>query len=418
MEAEAGVAAQGACDSLLALAQEGDAVEVRAQELCSVDLGLGLDHVCQGLAGNQMLVSGDSLLAAGSASVAAAGAELRPHEVGRGEAVLAESQLGDHEKPEVQQSASMAELLEEEQGPQSALVSGEQFVAEGADLIHVVQVWAEDESLGSEAKVWLDLHVGRQEEVLAEGSLVEGEEDEVPGQPEAAGEWDQEQGVQGQWAAWEESVLERAGFRVQGQALEALQLEMEPVNEQARRAFSRLQQRNWQRRKPHLELRSSIIQSLRGFWAKAFVNHPELSAMISEQDESMLSFMTDLKVENGSDRCKIMLLFRRNPYFCNDVIVKEYLITLTGYRSCYSTPIQWHKRYEREAYRRKHNNSSLNFFNWFSEHSLAGSGRIAECICGDLWSNPLKYYRKKMAAVEGSEERTGEESLAGYWAEV
>lgn len=309
MEAEAGVAAQGACDSLLALAQEGDAVEVRAQGLCSVDLGLGLDHVCQGLAVNQILVSGDSLLAAGSASVAAAGAELRPHEVGRGEAVLAESQLGDHEKPEVQQSASMAELLDEEQGPQSALVSGEQFVAEGADLIHVVQVWAEDESLGSEAKVWLDLHVGRQEEVLAEGSLVEGEEDEVPGQPEAAGEWDQEQGVQGQWAAWEESVLERAGFRLQGQvveeaeegsqaerkeegrksvkkeqpgpgpggpfswspvqALEALQLEMEPVNEQARRAFSRLQQRNWQRRKPHLELRSSIIQSLPGFWAKA-----------------------------------------------------------------------------------------------------------------------------------------------------
>ncbi|XP_053519159.1 testis-specific Y-encoded protein 2-like [Artibeus jamaicensis] len=346
MEAEADGGAQGACDSLLALAQEGDAVEVRAQELCSVDVGLGLDHVCQALAVDQILVSGDSLLAAGSASVAAAGAELRPHEVGRGEAVLAESQLGDHEKPEVQQSASMAELLEEEQGRQSALVSGEQFVAEGADLMHVVQVWAEDESLGSEAKVWLDLHVGRQEEVLAEGSLAEEEEDEVTGRPEAAGEWDQ--------------LLDQ----------------------------------------------------------QQFVNLPELSAMISEQDESMLSFMTDLKVEKGSDRCKMVLLFRRNPYFCNDMIVKEYLITLTGYRSCYSTPIQWHKRYGRQAYRRKHNNSSLNFFNWFSDHSLAGSGRIAECICGDLWSNPLKYYRRKMAAVEGSEERTGEESLAGYWAEV
>lgn len=43
---------------------------------------------------------------------------------------------------------------------------------------------------------------------------------------------------------------------------------------------------------------------------------------------------------------------------------------------------------------------------------------LFQCICGDLWSNPLKYYRRKMAAVEGSEERIGEESLAGYWAEV
>lgn len=35
-------------------------------------------------------------------------------------------------------------------------------------------------------------------------------------------------------------------------------------------------------------------------------------------------------MEKDRDRCKILLLFRRNPYFRNDVVVKEYLITLTG----------------------------------------------------------------------------------------
>ncbi|KAF6072961.1 hypothetical protein HJG60_009997 [Phyllostomus discolor] len=458
MEAGASGAARGACGSLPASAQGADAVAVRAQELCAVELGPGPDHVRQVAAVDEVLAAGDGLLAAGKRSVqeAAGGAEVRPDEVGREEDRVAESQLPDAEEPEVQQSADAAEQWEEEeeeqQGPESGLESVEQFVAEGEGLMQVVQVWADDGSLGSGGKVWLDLHVGRQEEVLAEEPLVEGGEDEGPRGPDAAGAWEQGQRIQGQLVAGEELVEEGAGRALEGQvaeeaeleaqaetkeqgqgsvrqqragpggpcswspleALQALQLEMEPVNEQARRAFSRLQRKTWQRRKPHLELRSSIIQRMRGFWAEAqFVHHPELSAMISDQDKSMLSFMTDLKVEKGSDRCKIVLLFRSNPYFRNEEIVKEYLVTLTGPRACYSTPIQWHKQYQREAYRRRHNNSSLNFFNWFSDHSLAGSGRIAEYICNDLWANPLKYYVRKKAAVEGAEERTGEESLAG-----
>lgn len=100
--------------------------------------------------------------------------------------------------------------------------------------------------------------------------------------------------------------------------------------------------------------------------------------MISEQDEDMLSYMMDLKVRLGSlrlgevgerrgngltlktgkgqvsqkeissssstmwwqveevrhpsDCCKIMLFFRKNPYFWNKVIIKQYLIDITGKR--------------------------------------------------------------------------------------
>ncbi|KAM7040644.1 testis-specific Y-encoded protein 2-like [Molossus nigricans] len=103
--------------------------------------------------------------------------------------------------------------------------------------------------------------------------------------------------------------------------------------------------------------------------------------MICEQDEKMLSHMMNLKVEevqDASDCCKILLFFHKNPYFCNNVIVKEYLITLRGYRVFHCTPIQWSQYYERQVYRRWHQNSSLNFFNWFSDHNVAGSGRIAE----------------------------------------
>lgn len=95
--------------------------------------------------------------------------------------------------------------------------------------------------------------------------------------------------------------------------------------------------------------------------------------MIGDQDVNMLSYMTDLQVSLGSesgyggkrstlghrkgqvcwkeaptmssaivwqveefrrrrDFCKIRLFFRSNPYFHNQVIVKEYVIHITGKR--------------------------------------------------------------------------------------
>lgn len=95
--------------------------------------------------------------------------------------------------------------------------------------------------------------------------------------------------------------------------------------------------------------------------------------MIRDQDENMLSYMMDLQVRLGSeggyggkrstlgnrkgrvcwkeaptlsstcfwqveefrrrrDFCKIRLFFRSNPYFHNQVIVKEYVIHITGKR--------------------------------------------------------------------------------------
>ncbi|ELK37941.1 Testis-specific Y-encoded protein 3 [Myotis davidii] len=55
--------------------------------------------------------------------------------------------------------------------------------------------------------------------------------------------------------------------------------------------------------------------------------------MISIQDENMLGHMIELKVREVRHPwgyCTISLYFRSNPYFRNHVIVKEYLITLTG----------------------------------------------------------------------------------------
>ncbi|XP_064134823.1 testis-specific Y-encoded protein 3-like [Loxodonta africana] len=198
------------------------------------------------------------------------------------------------------------------------------------------------------------------------------------------------------------------------EALKALQLEMEPLNAKASRAYFRLRHKQVQSRKPYLDHRSAIIQGIPGFWVK-IANHPQMSAMIRVEDKDMLRYLNNLKVEklnHPNNRCKITFFFRRNPYFQNEVIYKEYDITISGYIASYSTPIQWLQGYEREAYKRRHHDTSVNFFNWFSGPSFPAYNRIAEIISEDLWINPLQYYlgeeetrtgrwREKQNAPEG-----------------
>ncbi|XP_061266562.1 testis-specific Y-encoded protein 3-like isoform X2 [Bos javanicus] len=166
------------------------------------------------------------------------------------------------------------------------------------------------------------------------------------------------------------------------EALAALQLELEPVNQKAQRAHARLKHKTSQRRKVHLEHRSAIIQGIRGFWVEVV----SLGVVLVEE------------FRHPTRHCKITLSFRRNRYFQNEVIVKEYLMKVTGYHASRSTPVQWHQGFEQKAYRRRHHDSSVNFFNWFFDHNFTGSDWIAEIIIRDLWPNPLQYYVRRKAA--------------------
>ncbi|XP_049623778.1 testis-specific Y-encoded protein 2-like [Suncus etruscus] len=202
----------------------------------------------------------------------------------------------------------------------------------------------------------------------------------------------------------EELILGLSTQQLSLEMLQALQLEMKPVNMQAKKAFYRLKLKTVQRVLPHLEYRSTIIQGIPGFWTKVFVNHPQMSTMINQQDQDMLSFMFNLQVEElrEANCCKITLFFRKNNYFHNDVIVKEYLTNLSGLKPSHSTPIQWCHDYKGRAYRRWHNNCTLNLFNWFYNHNFKGSTTIAEIIYKELWPNPLKYYLQKKVPEQGT----------------
>ncbi|VFV35835.1 low quality protein: [Lynx pardinus] len=197
-----------------------------------------------------------------------------------------------------------------------------------------------------------------------------------------------------------EEVKEDAGLRplnmdLRMNPLEAIQLELDTVNAQADRAFQQLEQKFGRMRRHYLERRNYIIQNIPGFWVTAFRNHPQLSPMIRGQDAEMLRYITNLEVKelrHPRTGCKFKFFFRRNPYFRNKLIVKEYEVRASGRVVSLSTPIIWRRGHEPQSFIRRNQDVVCNFFTWFSDHSLPESDKIAEIIKEDLWPNPLQYY--------------------------
>lgn len=120
------------------------------------------------------------------------------------------------------------------------------------------------------------------------------------------------------------------------------------------------------------------------------------------------------------DFWKIRLFFRSNPYFHNQVIVKEYVIHVPSknrliswdarevgeswngstpfyilvfmwYISCpsHATTINLYLHYACETYSRRHHASSSNFFNWISDYRFAGSGTITAVGSPRLYQKKL-----------------------------
>uniref|UniRef100_A0A8C9AXE6 TSPY like 4 n=1 Tax=Prolemur simus TaxID=1328070 RepID=A0A8C9AXE6_PROSS len=180
-------------------------------------------------------------------------------------------------------------------------------------------------------------------------------------------------------------------------SLEAIDQELSNVNAQADRAFLQLERKFGRMRRLHMQRRSFIIQNIPGFWVTAFGNHPQLSPMISGQDEDMMRYMINLEVEelkHPRAGCKFKFIFQSNPYFRNEGLVKEYERRSSGRVVSLSTPIRWHRGQDPQAHihRNREGNTIPSFFNWFSDHSLLEFDRIAEIIKGELWPNPLQYY--------------------------
>lgn len=191
------------------------------------------------------------------------------------------------------------------------------------------------------------------------------------------------------------------------EALEAVQQELEVVEEEASRAFRRLRAevRRW--RRPHLRRRDLLIRSIPGFWLTSFLNHPQLSTTLSARDQDALSYMSSLEVEElgpGCAGCRIRFFFDLNPYFYNQEVAKEICTGPAGRLVSSSTPIRWRQGQEAPP------GGATTFFCWFRDHSSPGTDHIAQIIKEQLWPNPLHFYLGG-ALQRTPESESGEDSV-------
>ncbi|XP_041037374.1 protein SET-like [Carcharodon carcharias] len=208
------------------------------------------------------------------------------------------------------------------------------------------------------------------------------------------------------------------------EAVDACQRELEALNERASEEILRVERRYGELRRPHLERRNRLIEDIPGFWVTAFLNHPQLSALIDENDEEVFNYMMRLEVEEFEDiksGYRIKFNFSENPYFENNLIIKEFHLGTGGKPVSQSTPIKWKKGMDLTAlskglHEKGRKRGHRSFFAWFTEHRNPTTDEIAEVLKDDMWPNPLQYFliaesESGENGLDDSDEENGDDSV-------
>lgn len=196
--------------------------------------------------------------------------------------------------------------------------------------------------------------------------------------------------------------------------IDRVQCEIDKLNEEASEEILKVEQKYNKLRKPHYTKRSDLIAQIPNFWVTVFVNHPQLSTLLDEEDEEALQYLKKLEVQEFEDiksGYRINFHFDANPFFENDVLFKEFHLQDNGEHTCKSAPIKWKpgkcltengksapgggtsaSADAKGARKRGHKEASL-FFSWFNDHAEGGSSDdFGDVIKDDIWPNPLQYY--------------------------
>ncbi|KAK3036257.1 hypothetical protein RJ639_030799 [Escallonia herrerae] len=158
--------------------------------------------------------------------------------------------------------------------------------------------------------------------------------------------------------------------------LQEVQDELEKINEEASDKVLEVEQKYNVIRKPVYDKRNDIINSIPDFWLTAFLSHPALGDLLSEEDEKIFKYLSSLDVEDFKDvksGYSIAFNFKPNPYFEDSKLTKSFTFLDEGTTKVTATSIKWKEgkgvpngvANEKDGNKRAHADES--FFSWFSE---------------------------------------------------
>ncbi|XP_023086775.2 protein SETSIP [Piliocolobus tephrosceles] len=222
--------------------------------------------------------------------------------------------------------------------------------------------------------------------------------------------------------------LLKKGEKEQQEAIEHIgevQNEIDRLNEQDSEEILKVEQKYNKLCQPCFQKRSELITKIPDFWVTTFVNHPQMSALLREEDEKALHYLTKVEVTEFEDiksGYRIDFYFDENSYFENKVFSKEFHLNESGDPSPKSTEIKWKSgkdlakrssQTQNKASRKRQHEEPESCFTWFTDHSDAGAGKLGEFVKDDIWPNPLQYYLVPNKDNEEGEEEDDDEEEEG-----
>ncbi|CAA7013665.1 unnamed protein product [Microthlaspi erraticum] len=189
--------------------------------------------------------------------------------------------------------------------------------------------------------------------------------------------------------------------------LQEIQDDLEKINEKASDEVLEVEQKYNVIRKPVYDKRNEIIQSIPDFWLTAFLSHPALGELLTEEDQKIFKHLVSLDVEDAKDvrsGYSITFHFSPNPFFEDAKLTKTFTFLDEGTTKITATPIKWKEgkglpngvNHEKKGNKRALPEES--FFTWFSDAQHKEDvdeeihDEVADIIKEDLWPNPLTYF--------------------------
>ncbi|XP_022868793.1 NAP1-related protein 2-like [Olea europaea var. sylvestris] len=210
--------------------------------------------------------------------------------------------------------------------------------------------------------------------------------------------------------------------------LQQAQDELEKMNEEASEKVLEIEQKYSEKRKPVYDKRNDIVKSIPDFWMTAFLSHPALSELLTEEDQKIFKYLSSLEVEESKDLksgCSITFNFKPNPYFEDSKLTKTFIFLEDGTTKISSKSIKWKEGMampngvdETKGNKRSHSEESC--FTWFSDTQHKDDiveihDEVAEIIKNDLWPNPFTYFNNEadeeyFDVDDGDDEKNGSDS--------
>ena len=161
--------------------------------------------------------------------------------------------------------------------------------------------------------------------------------------------------------------------------VEANLFELERQHQEEERVLA---EKYFKQKSSYYKQRNDLVKEIPNFWLTALENHTVLGNLLEVNDLEILKYLTDIVVERPmSGHVKIMFEFSPNPFFQENVLMKEYITETEEQVKVVNYPITWTQN---EEFTR-----STCFIQFFANQELD----LGEIIVDDLYPNAFKFFQ-------------------------